>query len=157
MGDVKMKSSKTILISAILLLALVQTGCSLSEQPAQAQSKQVGESQQHNHQTDGHHQHDHMANMDRNHADTTNPIQVELTGLTIIENEVNTGDFQKAEVTFDQMHSAYHSAVLPQIKDKNKTLADDMHSKFDALEVAIASKNETNIIKMINANRESLH
>ncbi len=50
------------------------------------------------------------------------------------------------------MHSAYHSAVLPQIKDKNKTLADDMHSKFDALEVAITTKKRLNNLNYNNKN-----
>src|SRR4051794_26565044 len=115
-----------IFASIILLMGLVQAGCSSSQQPA------------HDH---SHHEHgDHATKPDN--AQTKKAIQDELKGLATIESDVKKGDFKNAGTLFEQIHGEYHSAVLPPVEAKNKALAEEMHGKFDALEDALNSKDK---------------
>ncbi|HJV47257.1 MAG TPA: hypothetical protein VJ824_16185 [Bacillota bacterium] len=84
-------------------------------------------------------------------------IQDELNGLTTIETAVNKGDFEAASKTFEPIHDEYHAAVLPPIKAKNQKLAEDMHSKFDALDAALDAKDKNKILSAIKTNRDSLN
>ncbi|MGG2094414.1 hypothetical protein AB1283_17750 [Bacillus sp. S13(2024)] len=125
-------------VSLILLLGLGQAGCSTAQKHTHDQSDQSksvpGKTQ------------------------ITKAIQDELNGLTTIEADVNKDDFKGAGDTLEGMHEEYHSNILGPLKDKKgDTYANDMHSKFDALEDALNSKDKNKALNLIKVNRDNLN
>lgn len=57
---------------------------------------------------------------------------------------------------FEQLHEVYHPSILPPVEKKNPDLAEEMHTKFDALEEAINKQDKTQSLNMANANQQYL-
>jgi hypothetical protein len=129
--------TKGLLVSLTFALSICLAGCNNSE---------------HDH---SHHEHKDNASMPSS-DDTSKAIKEELHGLDLIEKDVNKKDFNSAADQFESMHEKYHASVLPPIESENKKMGEDMHSKFDALEEAINSKDKTQILNNVKVNRESL-
>ncbi|GIM48465.1 hypothetical protein DNHGIG_40140 [Collibacillus ludicampi] len=141
-----MKAKNLITISLVLLFGLGQTGCSTSQQPTQDHSHEAGATHDHSDQSNA------PTNTQKEKA-----IQDEFNGLAKIETDVNKGDFQSAEKLFEQLHEEFHSAILPAVKEKNATVYDDIHDKFDSLEEALHSQDKNKTISAIKTSRDSLN
>jgi molecular chaperone GrpE (heat shock protein) len=104
----------------------------------------------------------HTQNHSEKHSEESNPTQAEkdfqseLDGLTKLQNEIQKGEFESGKNDFENLHEAFHTSVIPPVEKKNPNLAEDMHSKFDALEDSINKKEKTQAIKMVDANRQNI-
>lgn len=88
----------------------------------------------------------------------TQAFQDELNGFTSIESDIKSGDWSKATTLASNLHDEFHAAILPPLKaKKGNTYAEDIHSKYDALQDAINAKNKTQIAQLIQVNRTNLH
>jgi hypothetical protein len=163
-----MRVTSLLTIPMVLLLGTGLSGCGSSQQAAPTQqpasSQQSGASQSPRNSQQS------MPGMDMSQPSKSNPstsspsnaqvgkaIQDELNGMKTIEAAVNKGDFDTASKTFEPLHNEYHAAVLPPIQAKNPKLAEDMHSKFDALDSSLDTKDKNKILSAIKTNVDSLN
>ncbi|MCZ8516276.1 hypothetical protein O9H85_28560 [Paenibacillus filicis] len=137
-----MRLQSVLVVLFILLIGLIQTGCS---------SKQSQQQPAHNHTQES------GSAASPSNAQIGKAINDELTGLSSIEAAVNKGDFDSAGKLFGPLHDEYHASVLPPIQDKNAKLAEDMHTKFDSLDDAVDQKDKDKILSAIKANKDSLN
>lgn len=88
----------------------------------------------------------------------SNAFHDELNGFTTIEQEVKKGDYTKANTKASKLHDEFHASILPAIvQKKGETYAENIHGKYDELQDAIKSKNNTRISQLIKINRDNLH
>ncbi|MEI4831520.1 hypothetical protein WAX78_19005 [Bacillus sp. FJAT-53711] len=132
------------------LLALSLAGCGTSQNNNKSnQSSQAPKSDQDNS----------MKGMEMgNQQSLAKAFQDELNGFTTIEQDVNKGDYTSATTLAGNLHDEFHAAILPPLTEKKgKTYAEDIHGKYDELQDAITSKNNTKIAELIKVNRDNLN
>jgi uncharacterized lipoprotein len=141
-----------VLMGASLVLSLAGCGTSQnnnkSENKSSTQSSQSPKSNQDNS----------MKGMKmENQPPLAKAFQDELGGFTTIEQDVQKGDYTSANTLAGNLHDEFHAAILPPLTEKKgKTYAEDIHGKYDELQDAITSKNNTKIAELIKVNRDNL-
>jgi uncharacterized lipoprotein YehR (DUF1307 family) len=136
----------TVIVGAILVISLA--GCGTSPSNNKSQNKSASKSSQDKS----------MKGMKMGNQSLTKAFQDELNGFTTIENDVKKGDYKSATTVANNLHEEFHAAILPPLKDKKgETYAEDIHGKYDELQDAVASKNNTKIAEMIKVNRDNLN
>lgn len=145
------KKITTIIIGAALTFSLA--GCGTSQNNSQSknttQSSNATKSNQNNS----------MKGMKMgNQQPLAQAFQDELKGFTTIEQEMKTGDYTSASTLAGKLHDEFHAAILPPLKaKKGETYAEDIHGKYDELQDAITSKNNSKIADLIKVNRDNLN
>lgn len=81
-----------------------------------------------------------------------------LMALQPIEQNINKGDYSSANTLAGNLHDKFHAAILPPLTaKKGKTYAEDIHGKYDELQDAVTSKNNSKIAELIKVNRNNLN
>jgi hypothetical protein len=138
-----------VILSTLLVLSL--GGCGTSSQSNNSQSSNAKKSSQDNSMPG-------MKMDNQGNQSLTNAFQDELNGFTTIEQDVNKGDYTSATTLAGNLHDEFHAAILPPLTDKKgKTYAEDIHGKYDELQDAITSKNNSKIAELIKVNRDNLN
>lgn len=141
------KKMSVVILTTFLALSL--GGCGTSQNNNKSQSGQAPKSSQDNS----------MKGMKMgNQQPLEKAFQDELNGFTTIEQDVQKGDYTSANTLAGNLHDEFHAAILPPLTaKKGKTYAEDIHGKYDELQDAITSKNNTKITEMIKVNRDNLN
>ncbi len=136
------------------LLALSLAGCGTSQNNNKSESKSSTQSSQ----SPKSNQDNSMKGMKmENQQPLAKAFQDELGGFTTIEQDVQKGDYTSANTLAGNLHDEFHAAILPPLTEKKgKTYAEDIHGKYDELQDAITSKNNTKIAELIKVNRDNL-
>jgi hypothetical protein len=138
-----------VILSTLLVLSL--GGCGTSSQSNNSQSSNAKKSSQDNSMPG-------MKMDNQGNQSLTNAFQDELNGFTTIEQDVNKGDYTSATTLAGNLHDEFHAAILPPLTDKKgKSYAEDIHGKYDELQDAITSKNNSKIAELIKVNRDNLN
>lgn len=133
--------TKILALSSCAVLALSLSGCGTS------QDKDASKSNKDNS----------MKGMKMGDQSLTKAFQDEFAGFSIIDQDVKKGDYQHAGTIANNLHDEFHASILPPLKDmKGAAYAEDIHGKYDALQDAISSKNNTKITEMLQVNRNNL-
>ncbi len=144
----------TLLIGTALTFSLTACGAS---QNNQSQSKNTTQ----NNSTSKSSQDNSMSGMkmdNKGNQSLTKAFQEELNGFTTIEQDINKGDYTSATTLANTLHDEFHAAILPPLTTKKgKTYAEDIHGKYDELQDAITSKNNSKIAELIKVNRDNLN
>ncbi|MGG2066753.1 hypothetical protein [Bacillus sp. S14(2024)] len=142
------KKRFAVILGALLALSLAGCGTSQNNNKSN-QSSQAPKSDQDNS----------MKGMEMgNQQSLAKAFQDELNGFTTIEQDVNKGDYTSATTLAGNLHDEFHAAILPPLTEKKgKTYAEDIHGKYDELQDAITSKNNTKIAELIKVNRDNLN
>jgi uncharacterized lipoprotein YehR (DUF1307 family) len=148
------KKILTIVIGTALTLSLA--GCG-SSQTNNSQSKNTNQSSNATKSSKD----NSMPGMKMGNQDNqplTKAFQDELNGFTTIEQDVSKGDYTSATTLAGNLHDEFHAAILPPLTEKKgKKYAEDIHGKYDELQDAITSKNNSKITEMIKVNRDNLN
>ncbi|MCQ6282795.1 hypothetical protein [Bacillus sp. EB600] len=144
----------TVIIGAALTLSLAGCGTAQnnnSQSKNTTQSNSASKSSQDNSMPG-------MKMGNQGNQSLTKAFQDELNGFTIIEQDVNKGDYTSATTLAGNLHDEFHAAILPPLKaKKGETYAEDIHSKYDELQDAVTSKNNSKIAELIKVNRDNLN
>jgi hypothetical protein len=145
----------TVIFGAVLTLSL--TGCGTAQNNNSAHNNHTTQSNT----TSKSNQDSSMKGMKMNNEGNqalTKAFQDELNGFTTIEQDVNKGDYTSATTLAGNLHDEFHAAILPPLKEKKgETYAEDIHGKYDELQDAISSKNNSKIAELIKVNRDNLN
>lgn len=88
----------------------------------------------------------------------TKAFQDELNGFTTIEQDVQKGNYSSAQTLASNLHDEFHAAILPPLTaKKGSTYAEEIHAKYDELQDAVTSKNNSKISELIKVNRDNLN
>ncbi|WP_397539195.1 hypothetical protein [Rummeliibacillus pycnus] len=146
------KKIYAIIIGSSLAFSL--TGCGTSQDHNQSQSNTLTQSNTTSKSTKD----DSMKGMEmENNQALAKAFKDELDGFTTIEQDIKKGDYKSANTIAGKLHDEFHAAILPPLKaKKGEVYAEEIHGKYDALQDAITSKDNTNITKLIKVNRDNL-
>jgi hypothetical protein len=143
------KKISVVILSTFLALSL--GGCGTPSQSNNSQSSNGTKSSQGNSMSG-------MKMGNQGNQSLTTAFQDELNGFTTIEQDVNKGDYKSATTLAGNLHDEFHAAILPALTNKKgKTYAEDIHGKYDELQDAITSKNNSKIVELIKVNRDNLN
>lgn len=135
---------KSLLIQATLIL-LTLTGCGTTASHIVNSSNSMGN----------------MSGMTMTSTSSNSSLaqvfQDELNGFSTLQMDVSKGDYKDAESLASKLHDEFHAAILPPLESvKGKTYAEEIHSKYDALQDAVASRNLSNISALLKTNTKNL-
>ncbi len=85
-------------------------------------------------------------------------FQDQLNGFTTIQDDIKNGNYSDATAVANKLHDEFHAVILPPLKaKKGDAYAEAIHSKYDALQDAIAAKDTAKINSLVKINRDNLH
>jgi len=150
------KKIYAVIIGSTLALSLA--GCGTTQDNNQSQSNTQNTQTQSNN-TSKSAKDDSMKGMEmENDQALAKAFKDELDGFTTIEQDIKKGDYKSANTIAGKLHDEFHAAILPPLKaKKGEAYAEEIHGKYDALQDAISSNNNTNITKLIKVNRDNLN
>jgi hypothetical protein len=124
------------IISCVLLLGVVGTGCSLNPSK-ESQPKNAVETAA-------------SSNLEK-------AFQDEMNGLDVVEHDISKGDYENAQTIVGLLHERLHASIIPSLEEKKgNSYANELHVKYHDLQDAIKEKKDTSISTLIKDNKANL-